>query len=195
MVLRPLGALSVALLGIALLAHARTLPAPPEYAVLDETGTLTPAMKGALERLLTEHDRVSGEQVVLGVFTSADGEDPDKFTRRIFDEWKIGIRGNDNGVLLALFAKERAASMMAGSGQGDSLGDADRKKIVDTKVLPELRSGDTARAAGLGVLEILRYLRSPLVSDGRAERELRTGGFAGSFRAREWTGEPTVRGG
>jgi uncharacterized membrane protein YgcG len=192
MVLRLFGALSAAMLGFALLAQARAIPALPEYAVLDEAGSLSNGMKAALRRLLTEHERVSGEQIVLAVFTSSEGEETEAFTRRVFDEWKVGIRGNDNGVLLALFKKERKAALMAGSAQGDSLGEAERKRIVEEKVRPEIRAGDISRAAALGALEILRSIRSPLVSDGRAERELRAGGFKGAFVAREWAGEPTL---
>src|SRR5579883_1372074 len=113
MAIRASGVLSLALLGIALTAHARAIPRAPEYAVLDETGALPAGIQAALERLLTEHDHVSDEQIVLAAFGSAEGEDPGAFTRRVFDEWKVGNRGKDNGVLLALFIKERRASIMA----------------------------------------------------------------------------------
>jgi hypothetical protein len=38
-------------------------------------------------------------------------------------------------------------------------------------------------------------VKSPLISDGQAEKQLRAGGFKGAFSAREWSGEPVVRGG
>jgi uncharacterized membrane protein YgcG len=195
MTLRALGIVSLLALGSVIGPVAHALPPLPQYAVLDEEKVLPEGIRATLERLLTEHDHVSDEQIVLAIFDSTGSEVSDAFARMVFDEWKVGDRGKDNGVLLVLFSKTKRAAMMAGSGQDDALGDAIRKQILEEKVLPELKRGDFGRAASLGILEILRSVHSPLITDGKAERALRAGGFAGAFSAREWINEPTVRGG
>src|SRR4051812_9014827 len=110
-----MGSMRLAWLGSLALATAAVAarpvpPAPfgaPEYYVLDESSSLSPGIRASLQRLLTEHDHLNDEQVILAIFSSAEGEDPAAFTRRVFDEWKVGNRGKDNGTLLALFQKEK----------------------------------------------------------------------------------------
>src|SRR5262249_24163039 len=131
--------------------------------------------------LATEHEHLNDEQIAVAIFSSAEGEDPDVFTHRAFDEWQVCNQGEDNGALLAIFASERKAAMMAGSGPADSLGARERERVLNKGVRPEHATGDVARAVSLGTLEILQSLHSPLVSAAKAKGILRAGGFTGSF--------------
>src|SRR4051812_11604358 len=92
--------------GWAVAAPARPIPAPPSYYVLDEPHILSERTTQALQALLIEHDRATNEQFLVAIFNSLDGEDLNDYTNRVFQTWKIGQRGQDNGVLLAIFYKD-----------------------------------------------------------------------------------------
>lgn len=160
---------------------AKALPAPPRYYVLDEPKVLSPNTKRALQTLLIEHDRVTGEQVIFAIFESLGEEDLVDWTNQVFTKWGIGKRGKDNGVLLALYWENRKARIEVGYGLEPLLTDAKSKDVLDHFLIPELKNKNPDRALTLAALEILRILESPLVESGQAEQILRSGGIRGEF--------------
>src|SRR4051812_18020535 len=107
------------------LGHAaKAIPDAPRYYVLDEPGVLAAGPKRALETLLIEQDRIDGQQTLIAIFKSLDGEDLVDYSNRVFQAWKIGKRGKDNGVLLALYWDDRKARIEVGYGLEPILTDA-----------------------------------------------------------------------
>jgi uncharacterized protein len=149
--------------------------------VLDEPHALSSQALGGLQNLLIEHDRTTGEQILVAVFASLDDEELVDYTNRVFAQWKIGRRGKDNGVLLALYWKEHQARIEVGYGLEPLLTDAKSKRVISEFLVPELKADHPDRALGLAALEILRAIESPLVESGRAEQLLRSGGLRGSL--------------
>jgi uncharacterized protein len=177
-------AVALAPLGSSAPAHAdKKIPAPPYYYVLDEPGVLSPQATRAIQTLLIEHDRVTGEQFLVAIFKSLDGEDPVDFTNRVFAQWKIGQRGKDNGVLLALYWDDHKSRIEVGYGLEPVLTDAKSKLILSDILGPELQNHNPDRALSLSVLAILSDIGSPLLQNGKAEGILRSGGFQGDFKA------------
>ncbi|MCM2277073.1 MAG: TPM domain-containing protein [Oligoflexia bacterium] len=184
------GPLTGFLLGSALLgtlplapANGKEIPPAPRYYVLDEPGILSPSIREALQSLLVEHDHATGEQVVLAIFAGLDGEDSVDWTNRAFAAWKIGQRGKDNGILLALYWKDRKARIEVGYGLEPLLTDARSKTVLSEFLIPELKNGNPDRAIALAAVEILRVIESPLITSGRATTLLRSGGLRGGWKA------------
>jgi uncharacterized protein len=179
-------AAAVALICAAVLpAHAasdKAIPPAPYYYVLDEPHVLSPETLRAVQTLLIEHDRISGEQFLVAIFKSLGDEDPVDYTNRVFSAWKIGKRDKDNGILLALYWDDHKARIEVGYGFEGVLTDAKSKQILSDVLLPELKNSNPNRGISLAVLEILRTIGSPLVQSGKAEQILKSGGFQGAFR-------------
>ena len=55
-------------------------------------------------------------QIVVLTVPSLQGEDIDQFTIRVADQWKIGQKGKDNGVILVLAQAERKVRIEVGMG-------------------------------------------------------------------------------
>jgi uncharacterized protein len=157
------------------LAYARDIPPPPPDYVLDEPGVVDAKSEGALHRLLSEHERVTGEQVVLAVLRGLEGEELVDFTNRVFTAWKVGRKGKNNGVLLALYWEDREARIEVGYGLEPLLTDAKSKGVLEDALIPWLRAGNAGQALGAASLEILRVLESPVYASGKAQDILRTG--------------------
>lgn len=179
--------IAVALLGVSFASAgtAKPIPAPPYYYVLDEPHVLSPNTLRAVETLLIEHERVSGEQVLVAIFQSLGDEDLVDYTNRVFQQWKIGKRGKDNGVLLALYWNEHKARIEVGYGLEPVLTDAKSSAILSDILIPELKNSSPDRGISLAALEILRTLGSPLIQNGKAEEILKNGGFQGDWRPQE----------
>jgi len=153
------------------------IPPPPAYYVLDEPHLLNPQATRSLEALLIEHDRATGEQIVVAVFNSLEGEDLNDFTNRVFQKWEIGKRSEDNGVLLAIFNQDHKARIEVGYGLEPKLTDAKSSRILRDYLIPGMKAGQPAEAITQSALQILQTLDSPLVQNGRAQKILRSGGM------------------
>jgi uncharacterized protein len=159
----------------------KPIPPAPEYYVLDEPGVISKPILESLQALLVEHDHLTGEQVLVAIFGSLEGEDLVSWTNQVFAKWGIGKRGKDNGVLLALYWKDHKSRIEVGYGLEPVLTDAKAKRILSEYLAPELRNGNTDRALTLVTLQILKTLDSPLLQNGRAQEIMRSGGFQGSW--------------
>lgn len=185
LLLRSIGSIGI-FVGIAV-AHAsppRSLPQRPDYYVLDEAKVLDGRATHAIESLLTEHDRLTNEQVMVAIFknadnTSAAGPDQEKkWTHRLFVEWKIGKRHYDEGILLTLFLDTGHAFLEVGYGLESKLSDTHSNEILEDVVLAQLRHKNPKSASIWGAYRILEVLVSPLTQNGKALEILQRDGIS-----------------
>jgi uncharacterized protein len=93
----------------------QVLPEPVGW-VNDQAGVITPEYRTKLESLIHElEQKTTAEIAVLTVDTSA-GYDAQQYARMIFDRWKPGKKGKDNGVLVLLVVKDRLWRIETGYG-------------------------------------------------------------------------------
>ena len=111
-------------------AAAATWPDHVERWVNDFAGVLSPSDRDALDARLREHQARTTNQVVVAIFPSLEGEDPDDRTNRLFEQWRIGKKGEDNGVLLTIFIAEHQVRIETGYGLEAHLTDAVSSRII-----------------------------------------------------------------
>lgn len=179
----PIIALSLATALDSGVARAKDVPPSPSSYVLDEPHVLSSSTKKSVASLFAQHERLTGEQVVVAVFDSIEGEDLVDFSNRVFKTWKIGQRTKNNGILLALYWKEHLARIEVGYGLEPLLTDAKSKDVLEDFLIPELKNGQPDRAVSTASLEILRIIESPLIQDGKAQQILKNGGLKGPLEA------------
>jgi len=119
---------------------AAALEVPPLGArVNDLAGLLTPEQRRALESELAAFEGETSHQVVVLTIPSLEGEAIESFSIRVVDEWKIGHRRLDNGVLLLVAAKDRRARIEVGYGLEGILPDAVAARIMREVMIPRFR--------------------------------------------------------
>ncbi|MCS7086887.1 MAG: TPM domain-containing protein, partial [Bacteroidia bacterium] len=97
-------------------ALALEVPPSPSGFVNDYAGVLRPDESRALERFLRSvHDSTSNE-IAVAIFPSLEGEDVAEFTFKLAHLWGVGDRKNQNGVLVAVFVRERKVRIEVGYG-------------------------------------------------------------------------------
>lgn len=57
--------------------------------------------------MLRRHEEETSNQIVLAIFPSLEQESLEDYVNRLFERWKIGQQVDNNGVLLAIFLRER----------------------------------------------------------------------------------------
>jgi uncharacterized protein len=149
-------------------AAQQTLPPPPQQYVEDATGVLSPATRAALNSRLEAFEREKSSQVVVAIYRRIpEREVLEDYANRLFQAWKIGQRGKDNGALLLVFIDDRRLRIETGYGLEGALPDALCKRIIEEQITPRFRAGDFDGGITAGVEAILAAARAEYQGTGR----------------------------
>src|SRR6185369_15367667 len=125
----------------------------------DYARVLSPEAATRLERKLAAFEQEQSTQVVVLTVPSLQGEDIDQFAIRVADQWKIGQKGKDNGVILILAQAEHKVRIEVGMGLQGVLPDITAARIIRDIMRPYLRSGDFDRGVEAGVEAVMAATR------------------------------------
>lgn len=107
--------------------------------------------------------------MAVALFPGLEGEDLEDFTNRLFERWRLGEKGRDDGVLLALFLAERRSRLEVGYGLEEKLTDALGGRILREDLAPHLRAGRLADGLDAAIAGVAAALRG----EARPERRRR----------------------
>jgi len=93
------------------------LPAPQSY-VEDYAHVVNADHRRALLGLLQELEQKTGVQYIILTIDTTGGLPIEQFTIELLDQWKLGQKGKDNGVLFTLALKDRAYRFGGGTSGG-----------------------------------------------------------------------------
>src|SRR5215470_4637372 len=105
------------------------------------------AARQALERRLTERESATGVQMVIAIFPALEGESLEDYSIRLAQQWRIGQKKLDNGVILLVFLDDRKVRLEVGYGLEPVVTDAAAAQIIRENIAPRFREG--RYAAGL----------------------------------------------
>jgi uncharacterized protein len=106
---------------------------------------------------LTDRERATGTQMAIAVFKSLDGENLEDVASRLFQQWRLGQKKLDNGVLLVVFVEDRKLRLEVGYGLEGVLPDAEASQIIRGAIAPRFR--EQRYAAGLEAAVVAVYER------------------------------------
>ncbi len=84
--------------------------------VNDFAGVINPEYKEKLNSLIEELEQKTSAEIAVVTVDSIAPYDEKEYARRLFDNWKPGKKGKDNGVLVLLAVKERRWRIETGYG-------------------------------------------------------------------------------
>ena len=131
---------------------------PLKQRVNDYAGILSAQEKEELESMLSRHETDTSNQIVVAIFPSLEQESLEDFVNRLFERWGIGQKVNNNGVLLAIFLKERKVRIEVGYGLEGRLTDALSSRIIRDEIAPEFRAGRYASGIRAGLQAIQKVI-------------------------------------
>ncbi|WP_108809559.1 TPM domain-containing protein, partial [Xanthomonas fragariae] len=145
------------LLPASLLAQDLAAIPPLRSPVVDVTGTLDAAQIQQLEQQALALQQRKGAQLQILIVPTTQPEAIEQYTQRVFDQWKIGRKGVDDGVLLLVAKDDRRVRIQPGYGLEGAIPDIVANRIIQEYLAPRFREGDygggirdaTATLAGL----------------------------------------------
>lgn len=116
-------------------------PNPPRL-VNDYANMLSSGEQQQLENKLVSFDRTTSTQITIVTITDLGGYDVSDYTIQLFNRWKIGQAGKNNGVLLLVSLNDRKAWITTGKGLEGVLTDAKTSRIFRNELKPAFKAGD-----------------------------------------------------
>ena len=137
---------TLALLCACALAQAQQLAPIPalDTPVVDTTGTLDAATRQALEAQALALRQRKGSQLQVLLVPTTQPEDIAAYTQRVYDQWKLGRKGVDDGVLLVVARDDRRVRIQPGYGLEGAIPDATAERVIQEYLVPKFRAGDFA---------------------------------------------------
>lgn len=131
-------------------------PIPPlRTRVTDLTHTLSASDEQALEAKLAAWERDSGNQMAVLIVPSTKPEPIEAYSIRVAEAWKIGRKGQDNGVLFLIAKDDRKLRLEVGYGLEGVLTDATSNRIITETVAPYFRQNQFAAGINAGVDRVI----------------------------------------
>lgn len=144
----------------------------PKYQgyVNDYADMISPTSKMKIERALQSFDLSDSTQIALLTIPSLDGDSLEDFSIRAVEQWGIGQKGKDNGVLLLIVRNDRKIRIEVGMGLEPILTDLLTGRIIDTVISPSFKAGkfDEGIEGGLGA--IIQASRGEFKADTKVRR-------------------------
>lgn len=151
------------------LAAEPAIPPPAGY-VTDTAGVLG-KWSADTNRLCRDIARQTGAEVaVLTVRTTAP-LDARQYAQQVFDRWKIGKKGKDDGVLVLLAVDDRKMWIATGYGVEGVLPDGKAGEIRDRIMLPLFRQKRYGEGIYVGVASIGNILSGGKIAAPKAARK------------------------
>lgn len=135
-------------------AHAISFPKPVGF-VNDFASLYSSRFRVDLEENLTAFKNQTGAEIAVVTIQSLAGADIDTYAVKLFENWKIGRKGLDNGILILIAKDERKIRIEVGYGIESYVTDGRAGEIIRNKMAPAFKSDDYegGTLAAIGQLE------------------------------------------
>ncbi|MDO8623900.1 MAG: TPM domain-containing protein [bacterium] len=147
--------IAVAGVAFATPAFAYTSPGVPTGYVNDFAHVLRAETVSNLDAELAAFEASTSNEITVVTIPSMGGDYIENYAVKLFEEWGIGKKNTDNGVLLLLAIEERKLRIEVGYGLEGALPDSVAARIIADEMTPRLKVGDYDGAVTSGVTSIV----------------------------------------
>ena len=134
--------------------------------VNDNAGILSKDAVTFLSDKLKAHEERTTNQVVVLTIPSLQGESIEDYSNRVFNEWKLGQSGQDNGILIVVVPDERRMRIEVGYGLEGEMTDLMASRIIREIMTPRFREGDYDGGITEGALAVINVLEGQELPEG-----------------------------
>lgn len=127
--------------------------------VTDLTATLSAEQQATLEQRLAAFEQQKGSQIAVLIVPTTQPEDVAQYSIRVAEQWKLGRKGVDDGVLLLVAKDDRTMRIEVGYGLEGAIPDAIAKRIIAEIITPHFRDGDFAGGINAGVDSLIGLIQ------------------------------------
>lgn len=140
---------------------AADFPKPAGF-VNDFAGIIAPETKASLETTLGDFEKASGIEIAVVTLPTLMDRTIEDAAVHLFQEWVIGKKGKDNGLLFLVAPNERKMRIEVGYGLEGIITDAKAGRVRDALILPAFRAGDMNGGIERGTLALIKMVAAAM---------------------------------
>ncbi len=133
--------------------------------VCNPAGILSTAACDSIDHMLYALEQQTGIETVVAVVPSIGSEDCFDFAHRLLNEWGVGKKDKNNGLVILLVTDQRCIQFYTGYGLEGDLPDAICKRIQTRDMIPYLKDGNWDAGMVAGVRAVCARLDGSMVND------------------------------
>src|SRR5947208_5403192 len=126
--------------------------------VVDNAEILSPDARARLTAVLKAHEEKTGNQVAVLTVPTIQPDSIEDYAVKVFESWKLGQKGKDNGVLVVVVPQDRKLRIEVGYGLEPMLTDGACGQIIRTLMTPPFKNGNYNKGVEDGVAAIVARL-------------------------------------
>lgn len=126
--------------------------------VTDNAQILSDETRKAVTANLKAHEEKTTNQIAVLTVPTLDGVSIEEYAVTVFNTWKLGQKGKDNGVLLIVAPKDRKLRIEVGYGLEGTMTDGIAGSIIRNAITPFFKNNDYDRGIDEGVRAIINVL-------------------------------------
>jgi len=132
----------------------------PSYSgfINDYAGVLSPEAKREMSLAASWLEEKSGAQIAVAILPQIYPYDIETYAVKLFEQWGVGQKGKDNGVLILVALRERRVRIEVGYGLEGAIPDVLAKEIIEQNILPYFRQGDFSQGLLAGFIEVVKLV-------------------------------------
>ena len=146
-------------------------PGQPTGFVNDFAGVLSVQSKQELEAFLADYEAQTTHEITVATIPRLLDETIETYAVRLFEDWKVGKAGKDNGALFVIAVDDRKMRIETGYGIEPMLTDVEAKQIVTNVVPPYFRSNDYDEGVRAGVVAIIQGIGADYTPSAAVSRD------------------------
>lgn len=138
---------------------AKTIP-PLTGPIVDEVQILSEKEKLDISAALQDLYQKHGIQLQVFITNSLEGEILEEYSIKVVDQWKLGRKGTDKGVLFLIAMNDRQMRIEVGKGLEGDLTDLQSNRII-RKIIPFFKSASYSKGIVYGTGLIIEQILGP----------------------------------
>lgn len=131
-------------------------PDPKGY-VNDFANIIPDDLEQQLGQTLRDYETRTTNEIAVVTVVSLNGQTVEDYTMGLAEQWKVGKKGKDNGVVILVAPNDRAVRIEVGYGLEPVLTDA-KAGVIINKMTPFFKNGKYDAGIELGVREVIGVL-------------------------------------
>jgi uncharacterized protein len=146
-------------------SDAHAYPPRPASPVLDLAEIFPAADEAALNERLAKYFDTTGNALVVVSVDTLNNQSVEDYATGLFNEWGIGDRKTDRGLLVLVAPNERKVRIEVGCGLEGIITDDIAKNVIEADMLPDYRQNRLEAGTLAGVDALIEDLKARAAND------------------------------
>lgn len=176
--------LTVLLLLFSVILNAElTFPRPSDW-IVDEANIINAQVKEVLRRYIIELNQKTGVEFSVVTVSSLQDYTIEDYSIRLAENWKVGQKGIDNGLILLVAPNERRVRIEVGYGLEGIIPDGRAGNVIRNSILPAFSQNNFSKGIYEGSLALLGIIA--------AEEDVVLQGLPDNYYRKTQTQSPSI---